>query len=111
VRDVEALCAAIVVDPRHRRVRHATVLRFHEGVVTDAFLATGVPFDAGVCEQAGGVSGTAEAQIGGRQVFIGSCAGGAHTYHAWLGNRGLLVSVSAVGEQRLGEQLVEALRD
>jgi hypothetical protein len=112
VRDVEALAAAIVVDPATGEFGYATVLRFLDGVATDAFLRDWRDtFDAGVCEQAGGVSGTAEAQIGGRQVYIGSCAGGAHTYHIWLGNRGLLVSVSAVGEQRLGEQLVEALRD
>jgi hypothetical protein len=112
VRDVEALAAGIVVDPASGEFAYATVIRFFDGVWSDGFYRNWRDtFDAGVCEQAGGVSGTAEAEIGGRQVFIGSCAGGAHTYHAWLGNRGVLVSVSAVGAQRLGEQLVEDLRD
>lgn len=112
VRDVEALAAAIVVDPTTDEFAYATVLRFFDGVMSDAFYRDWRDtFDVGVCERAGGVSGKAEARIGGRLVFIGSCADGAHTYHAWLGNRAILVSVSAVGEQRLGERLVEDLRD
>jgi hypothetical protein len=112
VRDVEALAGALVIDPAGEEFAFATVLRFHEGVPTDDFLRDWRDsFDEGVCEQAGGVSGKAEAEIGGRLVFIGSCANGAHTYHAWLGNRGVLVSVSAVGDHRLGEQLVEDLND
>jgi hypothetical protein len=112
VRDVEGLAGALVIDPATEQFAFATVLRFFDGEPSDDFLRDWRDsFDAGVCEQAGGVSGTAEAEIGGRPVFIGSCANGAHTYHAWLGNRGVLVSVSAVGEQRLGEQLVESLND
>jgi hypothetical protein len=112
VRNVQALAAAVVVDPAASEFAYATVMRFFDGVMSDAFYRDWRDsFDEGVCEQAGGVSGKAEAQIGGRQVFIGSCAGGAHTYHAWLGNRGVLVSVSAVGDHRLGEQLVEDLND
>lgn len=112
VRNVQALAAAVVVDPATSEFAYATVMRFFDGVMSDAFYRDWRDsFDEGVCEQAGGVSGKAEAEIGGRLVFIGSCANGAHTYHAWLGNRGVLVSVSAVGEQRLGERLVEDLND
>jgi len=112
VRNVKALAAAAVVDPATLEFAYATVMRFFDGVMSDPFYRDWrISFDAGVCEVAGGVSGNAEAEIGGRQVFIGSCADGIHTYHAWLGNRGVLVSVSAVGVQRLGEQLVEDLRD
>lgn len=112
VRNVQALAAAVVIDPVAPEFAYATVIRFFDGVMSDAFYRDWRDtYDEGACEQAGGVSGKAEAEIGGRQVFIGSCAGGAHTYHAWLGNRGVLVSVSAVGEQRLGERLVEDLKD
>lgn len=108
----EAVAAAIAVDPATAEFAYATVIR--PRVVPpskEELLDWRDSFDEGVCLQAGGVSGTAEADIGGRPVFIGSCAGGVRTYHAWLGNRGLLVSVSSVGERRLGEQLVEGLRD
>lgn len=67
-------------------------------------------FDEGACSQAGGVSDHAETGIGGRTVYIGTCAGGLRTYHAWLEDRGVLISASAVGERRLGELLVESLR-
>jgi len=108
----EAVAAAIAVDPASGEFAYATVVRPLAVPPTDeALLDWRDSFDEGVCAQAGGVSGIAEADIGGRPVFIGSCAGGVRTYHAWLGNRGVLVSVSSVGERRLGEQLVEGLRD
>jgi hypothetical protein len=67
-------------------------------------------YDEGACAQAGGVAGTAEAQLGGRTVYIGTCAGGLRTYHAWLADRGLLVSGFSVGDGRYGEQLMTGLR-
>jgi hypothetical protein len=67
-------------------------------------------FDEGACSQADGVAGHAEAEIGGRTVYIGTCTGGLRTYHVWLEDRDVLISASAVGERRLGEQLVENLR-
>lgn len=67
-------------------------------------------YDEGACGQAGGVAGNAEAVLGGRTVFIGTCAGGLRTYHAWLEGRGLLVSAFSVGEGRYGERLMAGLR-
>jgi hypothetical protein len=108
----DAVAAAIAADPATGDFAYATVVRPRVAPPADeTLLDWRDSFDEGVCAQAGGVSGKAEAEIGGHQVFIGSCAGGVRTYHAWLGNRGVLVSVSSVGERRLGERLVEALRD
>ena len=42
----------------------------------------------GACAQAGGVAGNAETQLGGRTVYIGTCAGGLRTYHAWIDEPG-----------------------
>ncbi len=67
-------------------------------------------YDEGACGQSGGVAGNAEAQLGGRTVYIGTCAGGLRTYHAWLEGRGLLVSAFSVGEGRYGERLMAGLR-
>ncbi|HEY7522296.1 MAG TPA: hypothetical protein VH720_01390 [Candidatus Limnocylindrales bacterium] len=68
-------------------------------------------FDESACEPAGGISGHAEAQIGGRTVFIGTCEAGLTIYHAYLARRALVVSVTSFGAGRLGEQLMGALRD
>jgi hypothetical protein len=67
-------------------------------------------YDEGACAQAGGVAGTAETQLGGRTVHIGTCAGGLRTYHAWLEDRGLLISAFGVGDGRYGELLMAGLR-
>lgn len=111
-RDASAIAAAIVVDPDTGEFAFASTTRLRAGVMGDAFFRDWRDtFDDEACSQAGGVSGHAEAEIGGRATFIGSCAGGVRTYHVWLGNSGVLVSVSSVGDRRLGEQLVEGLRD
>jgi hypothetical protein len=67
-------------------------------------------YDEGACGQSGGVAGNAEAELGGRTVYIGTCAGGLRTYHAWLEGRNLLVSAFSVGEGRYGERLMAGLR-
>jgi hypothetical protein len=67
-------------------------------------------YNEGACSQAGGVVGNAEADIGGRTVYIATCSGGVRTYHAWVPERGAIVSAFALGEKRLGETLMEGLR-
>ena len=66
-------------------------------------------YDTAACGPAGGVVGHAQSTIGGRSVFIGSCAGGALTYHVRLVPRGLVVSVTAVGSRKLGEKLIAGI--
>jgi hypothetical protein len=68
-------------------------------------------YNAAACEAAGGTSGNAEANIAGRDAYIGSCAGGAHTYHVYLEGPNVIVSVTSVGSRRLGEQVVAGLRE
>ena len=55
-------------------------------------------------------AGNAEAEIDGRDVFIGSCANGAITYHLRYGED-VIVSITSVGDGRFGEQLVKNLGD
>jgi hypothetical protein len=66
-------------------------------------------YDAAACEPAGGVQGNAEAEIAGHVTFIGTCAQGAFTYHVHLEDPDRLVSITSVGKQRLGEQVVAGL--
>lgn len=106
-----ALAAGLAIDPESGEFVYAVVVRLKAGTLGDAaFRDWRDSFDAGACSQAGGVVGNAEASIGGRTVYIGTCSGGLHTYHVLLAGRGLLISASAVGPGRLGERLVENLR-
>lgn len=110
--EVEAIAIGLAVDPASQgaNLAIASVVRLVPGVFNDAFFRNWRDsYDEAACAQAGGVVGNAEAQIGGRQVFIGSCTGGAHTYHV-VARDGIIVSVTAVGERRLGEKIVEDLR-
>ncbi|MEK6721318.1 MAG: hypothetical protein AABZ33_11710 [Chloroflexota bacterium] len=107
----DAFAAAIAVDPQSGDFVFAAVVAVRTGILADdVFRDWRDSYDEGACSQAGGVTGHAEAEIGGRTIFIGSCEGGLHTYHAWLADRDLLVSASSIGAGRLGERLMEGLR-
>lgn len=87
-----------------------SVVALRPGAWSDAFFRDWRDtYDAGVCAAAGGVAGDAQATIGGRQVFIGTC-GSLHTYHVFLPDRSVVVSAAAVGERRFGELLMAGLR-
>jgi hypothetical protein len=90
-----------------------SVVRLRPGVFGDAFFRSWRDsYDGAACEAAGGVSGHAETEIGGRATYIGTCAGGAHTYHVRLeGEDDVVVSVTAVGDRRLGEQVIAGLTE
>ncbi len=89
----------------------AAVVRLKDGVFSDSFYRSWRgTYDTGACVQAGGIAGNAEAQIGGRTVSIGTCAGGAHTYHVYLDKLNVLISATSVGSKRFGEQLMGTLR-
>ncbi len=115
--DVEALALAAAFGPLSSGdaggdYAVATVVRLLPDVFTDGFFRNWRDtFDAGVCEQAGGVSGHAQADIGGRTTWIGTCAGGVHTYHTVLRDDTILVSVQGAGPARYGEQIMAALRE
>jgi hypothetical protein len=89
-----------------------TVARLKPGLFGDLFYrGWRDTFDSAVCEQAGGVDGHAEAEIGGRQTYIGTCAGGVHTYHVHLPGQDVIVSMQGAGDGRFGERVVEGLNE
>jgi hypothetical protein len=111
VETVDRMVQAVVVDPASDAFAYASVIVLRPGVYDEAFFRSWRDsFDEGACSQAGGVTGHAEATIGGRTAFIGRCDGGVLTYHVRLDDRDAIVSVSALGDSRLGEQLVAGLR-
>ena len=90
----------------------ASAVELRPGVYSDAFFRDWRDsYDSAACETAGGVSGNAEADIGGHHAYIGTCTGGAHTYHVYLEKDDVIVSVTSVGELRLGEQVIAGLRE
>ncbi len=87
-----------------------SVVRLRSGVYDDAFHRSWRDsYDAAACQAAGGVTGNAQAEVGGHETFIGSCAQGAFTYHVYLEDQDVLVSITSVGARRLGEQVVAGL--
>ena len=106
----ESIAVGIAADPATSSFAVASVVHLKPGVFNEEFFRDWRDsFDQGVCEQAGGVSGNAEAEIEGRTVYIGTCAGGVHTYHVYLEGRDAIVSVNSVGDARLGEELMKDL--
>jgi hypothetical protein len=106
-----SIAAGLAVDPPTGEFVYATVVRLLPGAMDDGvFRDWRDSYDEGACSQASGVAGNAEAQIGGRTVYIGTCTGGVRTYHVWLEAQEILVSASAVGDRRLGEILMNSLR-
>ena len=66
-------------------------------------------YNENACEIADGVASERQTEIGGRQVYVGTCAGGARTYHTYLEDQGFLVSITATGERRFGELILASL--
>jgi hypothetical protein len=111
VANLDRLAQAYAVDPAGSGFAYASVIVLRPGVFSAAFFRSWRDsFDVGACSQAGGVSGHAEAQIGGRATYIGTCAGGLLTYHVRIESLDAIVSVSALGGAHLGEQLLAGLR-
>jgi len=108
---VERMAQAFVIDPATNDFAYTSVMALRPGVFDGSYFRSWRDsFDEGACSQSGGVTGHAETTIAGRTVYIGTCDGGVSTYHVRLDAPNEIVSISAFGEQRLGEQLLAALR-
>jgi hypothetical protein len=109
--DLAALAVAVAVDGATGDLGIAAVVRTRPGVFSDAYYADWrAAFDAGACSQANGVASTAESTIGGHDTFSATCSGGLITYHVHLADRGLIVSISSLGQGQFGRLIVEGLR-
>lgn len=90
-----------------------SVLRLRDpGTANDEWFRTyRDSYDESACAAAGGVARHAQSEMGSHTVFIGSCAGGAFTYHLRTKTDDLVVSITGVGPGRLGERLAAAVSD
>jgi hypothetical protein len=108
---VDRMAQAFVIDPATNDFAYSSVIALRPGVYDASYFRSWRDsFDEGACSQSGGVTGHAESTIAGRAVFIGRCDGGVSTYHVRLDERNEIVSISAFGEQRLGELILAGLR-
>jgi hypothetical protein len=109
--DASAIAIARVVATESDDLALASIVRLRSGPFTEAsFLVWRTTYDQAACEPAGGLAATEQQQIGGREVFVGVCNGGAQTYHIALTDD-ILVSITAIGARHLGELLVAGLRE
>ena len=107
-----ALAAALAIDTTTSDWAYVSVVHLRVGVFSDAYFKSWrETYDSGACSQAGGVAqSSAEAEIAGHKTFIGHCVGGVLTYHVHLAPGDVIVSISALGDQRFGQLVVEGLR-
>ncbi len=105
-----AAVGAVAVDTSTTDLAYALVVKLRPGALTDStFRDWRDSFDEGTCGGASAVVGHAETPIAGRTVFIGTCSGGLRTYHVWIRDKDLLISVSSLGPRKLGELLLAEL--
>jgi hypothetical protein len=67
-------------------------------------------YDQGACSQSSGLKSTSSTTIAGRQVFVGTCNGGALTYHVHLTGPDRVVSITSVGTAGFGATVIGTLR-
>jgi hypothetical protein len=102
---------AVAVDTGTTDLVYALVVKLRPGALTDSrFRDWRDSYDEGTCGGASAVVGHAETLIAGRNVFIGTCSGGLRTYHVWIKEADLLISVSSLGPRKLGELLLAELK-
>ncbi len=88
----------------------ASVIRLRPDVFDEAFYQEWRDtYNETACEVAGGVENEDETEIAGRVVYVGTCVGGAQTYHTYLVDQGFIVSVTATGVRRFGELIMAGL--
>jgi hypothetical protein len=105
-----AAVGLIAVDAEANNLVTGYVVKLLPGAMTDAiFRDWRDSYDSGVCAGDTEVVGHAETTIGGNTVYIGTCSGGTRTYHVLLKDRSILISVSSVGDRRLGLVLLQTL--
>lgn len=88
----------------------ASVIRLRPDVFDEAFYQEWRDtYDEAACEVADGVESQDETDLDGRLVYVGTCVGGARTYHTYLADQGFIVSITATGERRFGQLIMAAL--
>jgi hypothetical protein len=108
---IGSVAYAVALDPASGDTAIAAVVGVRPGQFSElAFRAYRDSFDPATCERAGGKAGNAQTVLAGRIVEIATCVDGVTIYHVHLADPDRIVSVTSVGDGRLGERIVRALR-
>jgi hypothetical protein len=88
----------------------ATVIQLRPGVFSDTFYSDWrTSYDRAACASAGGVSSHIQQYNGQHQVEVTVCGQGARTLHTHLAGD-ILVSITAVGDRKFGDLVMNGLR-
>lgn len=108
-RNISRLATAFVGDAKGTNWAYTAIVDVRPEARSDTFYRDWQEsFDASACQPAGGVAGHTSVTIAGHDVERTACGGGVRTYHVRLAG-GLLLSISDLGDARLGEQEIAAL--
>ena len=114
---VSALSIAVAIaaapgSPDSDDLAVASVIRLRPDVFDEAFYQEWRDtYNEAACEVADGVESDTSTEIGGHATYVTTCAGGPLTYHTWLEDQGFIVSVTATGPRRLGEQILAGIAE
>jgi hypothetical protein len=106
-----SLAVALGINTGTGDFAYVAVIQLKPLVFSNAFYSSWrQSYDQSACTQSSGLKSTRTTTIAGRQVFVGTCVGGALTYHVHLPAPDRLISITSVGEAHFGELVLEALR-
>jgi len=105
------LAVALGIDVGSGEFAYVAVIQLKPLVFGNAYFSSWrQSYDLGACSQSNGLKSTGTATIAGRQVFTGTCNGGAETYHVHLAGPDRLVSITSVGTSHFGAVVMAALK-
>ena len=104
----QSLAVGLAVDQATGNLVVASVVKLKPGVFSDEFFRDWRDsFDEGACGQAGGVTGNAEATIAAGPSTSGPARAASSRITSTSRAADVIVSLTAVGDGRLGEKLME----
>jgi hypothetical protein len=111
LQNAAGLAVALGINMTTGDFAYVAVIQLKPLVFSNAYYASWrQSYDQGACSQSSGLKSTSTTTIAGRQVFVGTCNGGALTYHVHLVGPDRLVSITSVGTAGYGALVVAALR-
>ena len=111
VQNASSLAVALGINMTTGDFAYVAVIQLKPFVFSNAFYSSWrQSYDQGACSQSSGFKSATTTTIAGRQVFVGTCVGGALTYHVHLLAPDRLVSITSVGTATYGALVVAALK-
>lgn len=111
VHNASSLAVALGINMATGDFAYVAVIELKPLVFSNAYyLSWRQSYDQGACSQSSGLKSTASTTIAGRQVFVGTCNGGALTYHVHLAAPDRLISITSVGPANFGQIVLSSLQ-